>query len=182
MLKKFFGKTMLKIFGWKIVGDFPDEIKKAIIIEAPHTSNWDFLIGHLYNFATNMKPTVIVKKELFVFPLNLILKALGGMPIDRKSPKGFVEQMIDAFENKDFLRLVFTPEGTRKKNPNWKTGFLRVAYGAKVPIIMTYIDYKKKELGTLGMYQPKFNLELDMQNIKKYYKNITAKYPDKFAI
>ncbi len=182
MIKKWIGKTILSLFGWKIVGEFPTQMKKCVLIQAPHTSNWDFIMGHLYNFVVNMRPTVIVKKELFIFPLSLLLKAFGGLPVDRKSSKGFVEQMIDYYSQRNFFRLVFTPEGTRKKNGNWKTGFLRVAYGAKQSIVMTFIDYEKKELGTLGVYQPTFNIDVDMKNIKQKYKDVKGKYPEKFSI
>lgn len=173
---------MLKLFGWKTVGEFPFEMKKFVIIQAPHTSNWDFVMGHLYNFYVNMRPTVIVKKELFVFPLNLILKSLGGIPINRKSTKGFVEQMIEFFEQKDFFRLTITPEGSRQKNGNWKTGFLRVAYGAKQSIVMSFIDYEKKELGILGIYEPTFDMDLDMKNVKNFYRNVKGKFPEQFSI
>lgn len=182
MLKKWFGKTMLKLFGWKIKGNFPFDIKKFVVVVAPHTSNMDFYIGHLYNFFVNMHPTVMIKKELFVFPINIILRALGGVPVDRKSTKGYVEQIAEEFGKREQFRLVITPEGTRKKNGKWKTGFLRIAYMAKVPILLTFIDYKKKELGVLSLYQPTYDLETDMQNIKNYYKDITAKHPEQFSI
>jgi len=182
MIKRWFGKAMLKLFGWKVKGEFPSEIKKFVLIQAPHTSNMDFYVGHLYNFMVNMHPTVIIKKELFVFPLNLILRALGGIPIDRKSTKGFVEQISEQFDKKEIFRLVFTPEGTRKKNGKWKNGFLRVAYAAKVPIVMTFIDYEKKELGVFGVYEPTNDMETDMQNIKNYYKDVKGKHPDQFSI
>ena len=182
MFKRWFGRTMLKILGWKIIGNFPADLKKFIIIQAPHTSNWDYIVGNYYNFAMDLRPRVIIKKELFVFPLNLVLKSLGGIPINRKASKGFVEQMVDHFNEKDFFRLTITPEGTRKKNGNWKNGFLRIAYGAKQPIVLSFIDYEKKEIGVLDVYQPTFDFDQDMKNIKNYYRDIKGKIPENFSI
>ncbi len=170
----------MKIWGWKIVGDIPGH-KKYIVIAAPHTSNWDYVLGQLFYLSSGIKAKIMIKKELFYFPLGILLRSLGGIPVDRQGKSDIVEQMIRQFEINDTFILTITPEGTRKKVSDWKTGFHRIATGANVPVLPGFFDYKKKLVGTGELFYPSGDMESDMRKVKEFYKNINPKYPEKFT-
>ena len=180
MLRKI-SKLILKLFGWKLAGSIPIE-KKYIIVVAPHTSNWDFVIGQLFCISSGIRASVMIKKEHFYFPLGNLLRALGGIPVDREKKTDIVEQMIYEFEKRDSFVLTITPEGTRKKVSEWKTGFHRIAAGANVPVLAGFVDYKKKLVGTGGYFQLTGDLQTDLTAVKQFYKNISPKYPDNFSV
>ena len=181
MIQQWIGRKILALFGWKVIGDIPT-VKKYIIIQAPHTSNIDFLVGKVYNFILKMKPIVLMKKELFVFPLNLLLRWLGGVPLIRTSAQGTTGQLIQLIKEKEKILVAITPEGSRKLNGKWKTGFYRIAQEAQVPIALGIIDYKKREVGIMKMYYTTGNMEEEMKEIKSYYKDATARHPELFSI
>ena len=171
---------VLKIFGWKSVGEFPD-IYKSVVVLAPHTSNWDFVIGKLHLNAMGINNNTLMKNELFFFPLNIILNKLGGIPIDRKNKKGtVVSQVTNAFKQKREINLFIAPEGTRKKVKHWKKGFYIIAKKADVPIMLSYIDYKKKEVGVVKRVTNTGSFEDTMIEVNEFYKDINARYPKKF--
>ena len=180
-------RFIFNITGWKASSDVPPEIKKCIIIGAPHTSNWDFW----YCLATfrmyGLRIRFTIKNEWMRFPMGLFMKPLGAIGIDR-SPRGplnqrpsFVEAMTELFNNNDELIIVITPEGTRSKNDKWKTGFYHIAKAANVPICMGYVDYKKKITGVCKPFYPT-NYEEDMKMLMDFYKTITPKFPENFAV
>ena len=180
-MRKFF-LNILKLFGWnyKLLVDIPD---KSVICVAPHTSNWDFIIGILfYKSIIGGKPHVLMKKEWFFFPFNYLFKSLGAVPVDRKKRNSFSHQMVDVFNSESRFHLVIAPEGTRKRNTQWKTGFYYIALNAGVPITLAYIDYSKKEIGVKKIFYPCGDLKNDIEEIKNYYKDVHAKHPKKFAI
>lgn len=168
----------LKIFGWKIDVAVPEEVFKAVVVMAPHTSNWDFVIGRLAFYQMNLRARFLIKKELFFFPLGFILKRFGALPIDRKSNNNMVQQAVELFANNESLYLVFTPEGTRSANPNWKKGFYFIAQNANVPIVLAYIDYRKKTGGFHGIFIPSGNVKEDILSIKQQLAQYHAKYPE----
>jgi 1-acyl-sn-glycerol-3-phosphate acyltransferase len=171
---------ILKTFGWKSVGEFPD-IHKSVVVLAPHTSNWDFVIGKLHLNAMGISNNTLMKNELFFFPLNIILNKLGGIPIDRKNRKGtVVAQVTNAFKQNDEINLFIAPEGTRKKVKHWKKGFYHIAKKADVPIMLSYIDYKKKEVGITKMIDNTDTYEDSIIEINEFYKDINAKHPENF--
>lgn len=180
-IKEIFGKFLLKILGWKMIGELPVE-NKFVAVVAPHTSIADMLIGKVYNWATNMQPTIMVKKEFFFFPLNYILKWWGSVPVDRQSPGGVIRQIANYFEQKEHMALVITPEGTRAANPNWKTGFYRIAKEAGVPIYLIFGDFKKKEVGYLGKVEITGDMEADIKAIKRKYIGISGYHPERFDL
>ena len=180
-MKKVFAKFILKIFGWKIKGSLPDE-KKYVLAVAPHTSALDMIMGKLHNWAEGLKPHIIVKKEFFYFPVKYFLKAWGAVPIDRSKPQNLVEQIAEEFDKNEEFVLVITPEGTRKANPHWKTGFYRIAVKAQVPIYMIYGDFKKKEIGFLGRFDPTGDMEKDIREIKEHFRSINAYRPERFVL
>lgn len=176
------GKIMLfilSLFGWKIDKSSPQGIKKAVIVVGPHTSNWDFVIGKIAFMNYGIKGKFLIKKELFKFPFGGIMKAMGGIPVDRKSNNNFTEQAVSYFENNDSMFMVFTPEGTRSYNPNWKKGFYYIALKAKVPIYIAYMDYEKKIGGFHSLFEPTGDSDADILKIKDILKNYKGKFPEK---
>ncbi|MEX0635375.1 MAG: 1-acyl-sn-glycerol-3-phosphate acyltransferase [Ferruginibacter sp.] len=178
---------IFKITGWKADTEIPTQTNKCIIIAAPHTSNWDFWYC-MATFAIYRLPIrFTVKKEWMKFPFSLLMKPLGGIAIDR-SPRGpnnvrpsFVEAMTNLFNEHEKLIIVFTPEGTRSKNAEWKTGFYHVAKAARVPICMGYVDYGKKTTGICHPFETT-DYKTDMKKMMDFYQTIEAKFPEKFAI
>ncbi|TNE55096.1 MAG: glycerol acyltransferase [Bacteroidetes bacterium] len=170
---------LLKLFGWKIDERAPSGVKKAVIVVGPHTSNWDFVIGKIAFIHYGVKARFLIKKELFFPPMGWILKAMGGIPIDRKANNNFTDQAVSFFEENDSMFMVFTPEGTRSYNPNWKKGFYYIALNAKVPIYVAYMDYEKKIGGFHSLFEPTGKADEDIQKIKDILKNYKGKFPEK---
>lgn len=170
---------ILKIFGWRIDPHAPDGVRKAVIIMGPHTSNWDFIIGKIAFMQYNIKGTYLIKKELFFPPLGWFLKAMGGIPVDRKSNNNFTDQAVAFFEQNESMFMVFTPEGTRAYSPNWKKGFYYIAQKANVPIYIGYIDYEKKIGGFDCLFVTTGNADADIAEIKKILSKYKGKYPEK---
>jgi 1-acyl-sn-glycerol-3-phosphate acyltransferase len=169
---------ILKIFGWKIDRSAPQGIKKAVIVVGPHTSNWDFIIGKMAFMNYGIKGRFLIKKELFFPPFGWILKAMGGIPVDRKKNNNFTDLAVSYFENNESMFMVFTPEGTRSYNPNWKKGFYHIAIKANVPIYIAYMDYEKKIGGFHSLFQPTGNSDEDILKIKNILKQYKGKFPE----
>lgn len=174
--------VILKLFGWNIVSGVPEGINKAVITMAPHTSNWDFLIGRLAFASQKTKVHLMIKKESFFFPLGVILRALGGIPVDRRNSQKTVLSVTQHFDNAEKFYLIITPEGTRKRVERWKKGFYFIATTAKVPIIPGYLDYKKKEGGLGPVIYPGESFEKDLEKIQEFYRGKGAKYPEQFNL
>ena len=170
-----------KILGWQVVGNTnfsKDTIKKAVIIAVPHTSWNDFFIGILLRSVVNIKTNFIGKKELFVFPLSLILNALGGAPINRKSNENKVEAIANLFKEREEFRMTLAPEGTRKKVSEWRTGFYYIAKQAKVPIIMFTLDFENKQNKISEPFYPTNDLEADFKYMQRFFKGVKGKIAD----
>ena len=181
MTKAFF-KYYFKRKGWKIQGGIPPEIKKCVIIGAPHTSNWDFFygIGALGWFNIDVK--YLAKKELFIFPFKKMFTSLGGIAVDRTKSGSLVDDIITMFNKTDHLIVLIPAEGTRKKVKKWKTGFYRIAVGANVPIMMGYLDYTTKTTNLGPAFYPSGNMEADFEYIRNFYKDVNAKIPENFSL
>ena len=175
-------KSILHSLGWKIDSTLPDHIKKAVVLIAPHTSYWDFFYGRMAFAAYKIKGKYMIKKEAFVFPFGLILKALGGIPVDRSNSRNALKSVKEAFETRDEVFLVVAPEGTRKRVEKWKKGFYFIAKAANVPIILGYIDYSKKYGGFGPVIHPSGDLDSDLKTIEDFYRGKGAKYPEKFNL
>ena len=184
-----FRKICLFIFkqtGWKVDNQIPIDIKKCIIIAAPHTSNWDFWYTMAAFSIYKLKIRFTVKIEWMKFPYNILMKPLGGIAIDR-SPRidgnriSFVDAMTDLFHANEELIIVITPEGTRSKRDKWKTGFYHIAQQANVPILLGYVDYATKTAGIGKVIHPtEFNQT--MKTIMEFYQTITPKFPENFSL
>lgn len=168
--------------GWHIEGRLPDGLRKCVIIQAPHTSMLDFFVGWLASKIYGVKFRFMIKKEAFIFPLAGIIKSMGGIPVDRGHSQGTVKQLVDVFNRSGSLYLIITPEGTRAYTDRWKRGFYYIAQAAKVPILLGFIDYKKKICGIGGQLDASGNFEADFKIIEQFYKGMHAKYPDKFNL
>lgn len=177
-IKKWLATLIFKGLGWRTEGEIHKNLKKYVIIAAPHTSNWDFIFGRLYFYMYEIPLKFLIKKELFFFPLGPILKWLGGIPVDRSKKTDLTSQLVKEFEKHDELALLITPEGTRKYNPNWKKGFYYIAKAAGVPIILGYIDYEKKIGGIGPVYYPKDDPDREIEQIRKFYFDKKGKHPE----
>ena len=169
---------IFRLFGWKIDDKAPEGVKKCVIVVGPHTSNWDFIIGRLAFIKFGVNGRYLIKKELFFPPLGWILRALGGIPVDRNKNNNMTDQAVKLFEESEELFLVFTPEGTRKYNPNWKKGFYYIALKANVPVYICYMDYEKKTGGFHSPFHPTGDVEKDIAYIKSIMGQYKGKYPD----
>jgi 1-acyl-sn-glycerol-3-phosphate acyltransferase len=169
---------VLKIFGWRRAGVVPDA-PKFVMIAAPHTSNWDFPVGLAIILAFKVKMYWLGKEPIFKWPFGTFFKWLGGIPVNRSKSGDVVSQTIQTIKEHERIVMVVAPEGTRKKVNHWKTGFYYIAMGANVPLAMGFIDYLRKEGGFGPTLMPTGNIEADMEKIRAFYQNITAKIPDK---
>ena len=177
-------KFLFKIIGWKIDENIPKEYKRCVLIGAPHTSNWD-LFYVLFLFKILKVPyKFTIKKEWFRFPFNLIIKPLGGLPIDTKNKgkSGNIKKMADLFKNNDDFAMGITPEATRSLREKWKSGFYHLAKDNNLPICFGYLDYKTKIAGIGGPIFPTENKDEDMKKIMEFYNNKKPKYPEKFSL
>lgn len=167
--------------GWKLISSFPDA-SKSVIIEAPHTSAMDFVLGWLGLCSMGIKARFIIKKEFFFFPVGPLIKMLGAIPVKRGSrDNDIVAKMVEMYNSEKSFYLVITPEGTRKKVKKWKSGFYRIAQLANVPIVITYLDYAKKEMCIVEKFIPTGDYEKDLTYIRSKYTNVTARYPENFS-
>jgi len=167
--------------GWskEITIDHPG---KFIICLAPHTSNWDFIIGQLYARAEGIKSNFLMKKEWFFFPLGQIFRKMGGIPVWRSKHTSMTDNLAaTAIQSKNF-RLCITPEGTRSRNPEWKKGFYYIAMKAHIPILLYGIDYEKKLISCTKSLIPSGDIEKEMREIKLYFKDFKGKDPRLFTI
>ena len=179
--KKFWNWLLYKQMGWtiQVTEKHPD---KYIICLAPHTSNWDFLLGQLYSGAEGIKSNFLMKKEWFFWPLGPIFKALGGIPVYRDKKTSMTDAMAKAAKEAETFRLCITPEGTRSKTEEWKKGFYYIALKAQLPILLYGVDYEKKLIRCTKTIIPMGDLEQDMRDIKLYFKDFKGKKPENFTI
>lgn len=173
---KWFARLLLGLRGWKAEGPMPD-VAKSVIIAAPHTSNWDVPIFVAASFALGVPVSFLVKHTAFWWPLSILLRAVGGVPVNRGAAQGVVKQAVAAFATEQTLHLALAPEGTRRKVPYWKKGFYRIAREANVPIVMAYVDFRRRRVGIGPMLVPSGDIHADMKAIRAFYADVTARYP-----
>nr|WP_192820779.1 lysophospholipid acyltransferase family protein [Rufibacter sp. LB8] len=177
MFGKALASLIFKVSGWKLNGGMPPNVKQAIMIAAPHTSNWDFVYARAAFYLMDVPVKLTIKKEAFFFPMGYLLKAMGAVPVDRKKNNNLVAAMVDIFKTHDEMVMLVTPEGTRKYQPRWKKGFYYTAVGANVPILLGYLDYAKKEAGVGPLIQPTGDFDADMKKILDFYRTVTPRFP-----
>ncbi len=177
-IARWWSVLVLRMLGWRTEGQIPD-IPKYVLIAAPHTSNWDLIFTVTVAFAMRVKIYWLGKVAIFRPPFGPLFRWLGGIPIDRSKSHNVVEQSIQHFGNREELVLTVPPSGTRRKVSYWKTGFYYIALGAKVPILLGFLDYKRKVGGVGPVISPTGDIEADMEVIRKFYSSVTGKYPEK---
>ncbi len=169
---------ILKLIGWKAVGEVPKE-KKYVMIGYPHTSNWDTPIGLLVFTSMGVNLHWLGKQSLFKGVVGWLLKKTGGVPINRETSQNFVTEIQNTFNQFEQLVLTLSPEATRKKTEFWRTGFYYIAQSANVPIALAFLDYPKKTGGFGPLIWPSGDIEADLEKIRAFYQGIHGKYPEK---
>lgn len=175
-----FCKSMLKLMGWRVLCAVPD-YPKCIICVAPHTSNWDFVLGEFAWWSLGRKAGFLMKEAWFFFPMKYLFRALGGIPVSRRRGSSLTETIIRKFNDTDRLQLAITPEGTRARVTDWRTGFLHIAYEARVPIILGAIDAASKLVHLEKTFTATGNIDDDMRAIKNYYRQFQGIRPENFS-
>lgn len=174
---------LLRIFGWKVIITVPD-YPKCIICVAPHTSNWDFILGKLAYASVGRKAGFLMKDTWFVWPLGCIFRAIGGIEVPRRKrgKRPLTDIIVEKFDAADRLSLAITPEGTRRRTADWHTGFLHIAMRAGVPIVLGVLDFPSKRIMIERTFEPTGNVEADLRAVKDFYRPYQGKYPDKFTV
>ncbi|MCF6130576.1 1-acyl-sn-glycerol-3-phosphate acyltransferase [Flavobacterium sp. AS60] len=179
MKQRLYKFIFFRLLGWNLIGTFDDSIKKCVVIVIPHTANVDFFIALLVRGIWNVKINFVGKKELFVFPFGYYFRSVGGAPLDRSGGKNNVDATVDVFNKHETFRLALSPEGTRKKVTELRTGFYYIAFKANVPIIPVALDYGKKEVKVGNPFVVTGNYEEDMKGILPFFKGVKGKNPER---
>jgi 1-acyl-sn-glycerol-3-phosphate acyltransferase len=170
-------RFLLWLGGWTAVGTRPT-VSKAVLIAAPHTSNWDGFWAIVYKVYVGLDIHWFVKDTMFWFPMNLLLRFFGGIPLDRKRASQAVNEAIAAFDNNESFYFGLAPEGTRSKTSGWKSGFYRIAEGANVPVVLGFLDYGAKRLGLGPTYTLTGDRDADIKVLRSYYESISGRNPE----
>ena len=180
-MKELIANFLFKLYGWKLIGSVPKEIKKYVLIAAPHTSNMDFFLAMPTMWKLGVPGRFLIKKEHTDTFYGGLIKAMGGIGVDRKNQsKTFVQELNDIVDSHEEIAMLFTPEGTRKRVKRWKTGFYRVALAVNVPIILAYAEYSKKEVHIGHVFNPSGDFEKDFDYMEKFFNQVTAKFPEDY--
>jgi 1-acyl-sn-glycerol-3-phosphate acyltransferase len=161
--------------GWKIKGDVPRKINKYLIVVAPHSSNWDFLMGLAVRSILKFSSNYLGKKELFNSPIGWFFRMTGGRPVDRSKSSHLVDQVSELYKKEKQFVLALAPEGSRKKSDRWKSGFYYIAVKAEIPIVMCGIDYSTKTITFAPPFSPSGNFEKDAVIMWDFFKNMKGK-------
>mgnify|MGYP002712447104 FL=1 len=178
----------LKLMGWETDNHWPENLSQCVMIAAPHTSNWDALYARLALKVLGVNVRLTIKDSYMQFPLGPFVRAMGGIGIDRRPKQAgeprpsMVQVMTDLFKQHPELVMLVTPEGTRARQEQWKTGFYYVAVNAGVPIALAYMDYEQKKAGVGKIIHPTGDFEEDMAEIMDFYAGIQAKFPKEFSV
>ncbi len=188
MLLRWICRLLFRLHGWRLVGELPKDLNQCVIIGAPHTSNWDFIYALAAFHQLSVPMHFTIKKEWLTFPLNHIFAPIGAIAIDRSvkargaKRQSALDGMVALFDEYPRLGVLVTPEGTRSPVKNWKMGFYHLAVRAKVPIVLGYLDYGKKEASVEHLFYPTGDIKVDMPKIRAFYSKVTPCYPDKFIV
>lgn len=178
MILRPLARFLLWLGRWTVVGEVPD-IKKAVLIAAPHTSNWDGFWAIVYKVLIGLDVRWFIKDSMFWFPMNKLLEAFGAIPLNREQARSAVAEAIAAFDTHESFYFGLAPEGTRSLTPGWKSGFYRIAEGANVPVVFGFLDYRDRRLGLGPILTLTGNKEADMTICRSFYASITGRCPDK---
>ncbi len=180
-LLRVLSKISLKIIRWRVEGSLPTDHKKYVLIVAPHTSNWDFILFIFTVSVLRLQPSVLIKDTLFIGPLGWFLRYCGAIPVNRKQAGSLVTYISDIYAAKEEFVLIITPEGTRSPNAKWKRGFHHVATTAGVPILVVYVDSARRKIGVEGLMQPSEDIDADIQTLKTFFDTKKGLKPQNYA-
>lgn len=170
---------LLKLLGWTIIDGRPKGLRQYILVVAPHTSNWDFMLGLLVRSAMRLTDVrYLAKKELFKWPMGWLFRALGGYPVDRSKHTNMTEAVVELFRRNPDFKIAITPEGTRKYVPEWKTGFHRIAVQAEVPIILCSFDYGTKTVSFSDAFPLSGDVAADIEAMKAVFRKAKGRNPE----
>lgn len=181
VIKRTIGRAVLRLAGWAFEGPMP-AARRCVLIAAPHTSNWDFVYMMAMAWALGLRLRWMGKASLFVFPLGLLFSALGGLPIRRNRPGKLVEQSVARFALGSDLMLAVPAEGTRELGNTWRSGFYHIARLAEVPIVLGYLDYRRRRGGLGTEVRTSGDVRADMDRIRAFYADKTGRHPAKFTV
>ena len=179
-LLSWFARAIMRLFGWRFEGEPPD-MDKYVLVAAPHTTNWDFLVMLALDFAFKIDSVWLGKESIFGSPLGPFFRLVGGIPVDRSVASSVVDQVVQLFQSNPRVVMTIAPEGTRGKTDRWKTGFYHIANGAGVPISLAFMDYSRKIVGFGPTLMPTGDAEADMAVIQDFYTTVVPRDPDKFG-
>lgn len=180
---RYFAKFYLWATGWKVIGGVVP-VPKCIILGVPHTSLWDFVVSWLFYVSVGGKSSIMVNKKFFFWPVSYLLRYMGTVPVDTSKGASSIKQIVAEFKKRDMLHLAIAIEGTRKPVTRWKGGFHTIARAANVPVYYGLFDWKNKEVGISDKVELTDDLDADLAQIKKWYKNrgVGGKHPKKFIL
>lgn len=170
------GQQLMKLSGWKFEGEPPD-IPRLVLAVAPHTSNWDFFVGVMALWALDLRLSFFGKHSIFVWPASVWLRSIGGIAIDRSAAHGMVGEVVRAFQGKEKMWVAIAPEGTRKKVAHFKSGFLHIAAGAGVPVVLVYLDFAKRVIGFGPLLNPSTDVAADLAYVEGFYQTVHGRNP-----
>lgn len=171
-------RGLLRLAGWRLEGEVPD-LPKFVAIGAPHTTNWDFVLGMAAIWGWGLRVDWIGKHTLFRFPWGGALRWMGGHPVERDAGGGHTARLVALLATRKACIVALAPEGTRRMVTRWRTGFWHVAHGAHVPICACYIDYARKVIGLGRVFETTGDLEADLARIREFYRDKTARFPER---
>lgn len=169
--------SILRAWGWQFEGDLPN-VSKAVAIVVPHTSNWDFVVGVLGVFAVGVRVSWLGKHTIFRPPWGGLMRWLGGIPIDRRSSAGVVEQIVELFDSSDALLLGLSPEGTRRQVERWRTGFYHIAHGVGCVIVPIAFDYGSRTIRFGPPLMPTGAMEADLTELRRFFAGVQGRKPE----
>jgi 1-acyl-sn-glycerol-3-phosphate acyltransferase len=175
------GRLVLGVLGWRLEGTFPD-LPKFVLVGYPHTSNWDAVVGMAAALAYGIEIHFFAKREAFRGPLGWLLRALGGIPVDRSRPGGLVTQAVEEFARRPAFLLGVTPEGTRSPVPRWKTGFHHIATTVGVPVVLVALDYGNRRIGPGPLLQLSGDLAADLARIVAHFAGVEGRNPENASL
>lgn len=179
-IKQGIGKLVVRLFRYTLVGDPPDD-PVCVMVAAPHTSNWDFIMAMAMAWASEVDPVWLGKKEMFAGPAGWLFKKMGGVPVDRQNPAGLVDTMVQLAKSEGHVAILIPPEGTRSKEKYWKSGFRRIAMGADIPVLLSFMDKPTRTGGYGPTMRMTDDVVADMDEIRAFYADKYGMKPGRFT-
>jgi 1-acyl-sn-glycerol-3-phosphate acyltransferase len=173
-------RVLMGLSGWRFEGEVPD-VRKMVLIVAPHTSNWDFPVGLQAKLALRLGGTFIAKHTLFRWPFGILMRWLGGIPVNRSAAAGFAGQVGRVMREAEQMTVVLAPEGTRRRIPQWKSGFYRIAVEAGAPILPVGFDYPRRVVFFAPLFHPTGDYDKDLLQLRSHYRAEMGKRPENYS-